>query len=236
MARLFGGGAEYLESGAGEPTGLNTATQTVLMWVYNTSTASSGIGSNERVLFSFSSNNTFQRGVNLAPPTTSGYKVRYALQASTPYTFQSDDVTASVWHSVVVAHDRATTATVNPSMWVDGASVSVTKAAGSGTPPTVDNYFRVGHSQASQSTTLSATLGPVGIVNSILDAAAANRFHWWGMAPGGPSTMLVCLPLWTDDVANKGTGGTFTMSVTSTSMNAMPKVERCWASTMGCGR
>lgn len=230
MAREFTGSTKYLEAASGTLTGLDTATQSVMVWVYNTGTTGT-----ERVVVSYESAGTSnRRRVQLEAPDSSGFQVSYVVQASTPYRFDSDDVTASVWHSVVVAHNRATTSTVNPTMWVDGAERTVTKVAGNGTISTSDDMLRVG----SHNTTnpLSASVGGMAVVNSVVTAGDANRFHWWGCAPGGPSTMLVWLPLWTDNLRNKGTGGNVEFTQTSTTMTAMPKVERCWAASMGVGR
>lgn len=233
MARSFPGtlgSNAHVSSAANDITGLNNASQSMMAWVYNTGTTVS-----ERLLPAFESNgSTNARRLTLEPPAANGYQFGYSLQASTVWRFVTDDVTGSVWHSVVVAHNRANTSTTNPTLWVDAVQANVTKTAGNGTPNSADNVLRVG--SVNDTSRLSATVGCVAVVNSIVTDADANRFHWWGAAPGGPSTMLVWLPLWTTDVANKGAGGAFTFTENGTSMAAMPKVERCWASSMGCGR
>ena len=41
--------------------------------------------------------------------------------------------------------------------------------------------------------------------NTIWDAASRNRHRWWGVAPGGPSTVKMWHPFYTSDLNNKGT-------------------------------
>jgi hypothetical protein len=70
-------------------------------------------------------------------------------------------------------------------------------------------------------------------------SADVNRHRWWGCAPGGPSTVDVWHPMWTDSLVNKGTlGAAVDGTDVGTTMNNtnLPRVERCWAGSMGVGR
>lgn len=71
--------------------------------------------------------------------------------------------------------------------------------------------------------------------DAIWSSADVNRARWWGVAPGGPSTVQVWHPLWTSDLTNKGLA-TANGTATGTTMTSMPKVERMWGSMMGVGR
>jgi hypothetical protein len=84
---------------------------------------------------------------------------------------------------------------------------------------------------------LDGKLGHVCYNNTLWTAADVNRARWWGVAPGGPSTVAVWQPMWTTDLNNRGTA-TANGTATGTTMNnaALPRVERCWGSMMGCGR
>ena len=68
-------------------------------------------------------------------------------------------------------------------------------------------------------------------------AADVNRHRWWGVAPGGPSTVEVWVPMWTEDLDNKGTSGNGdSYGASGTTMQSLPKVERMGAGLLGVGR
>lgn len=145
--------------------------------------------------------------------------------------------TAGQLYHLVVVYDNSSTAN-NPTIFVDGTSVTVTQsqapagtagsdAAGTlqlGTEFTATRFF-------------DGVVGFFAYHNGFYDSAMVNRHRWWGCAPGGPSTVKVWHPLWTTDLNNKGTATANGTATGTTVDNAsVPKVERMWGSLMGCGR
>lgn len=60
------------------------------------------------------------------------------------------------------------------------------------------------------------------IYAGVFTAAEENRCRWWGVAPGGPSTVLVWHPFYTEALANKGTA-TATGTATGTTVASLPR-------------
>ena len=138
-------------------------------------------------------------------------------------------------YSLLATYDGSSTTTV-ANVFVNGAADNGTD--GSSARTTIDSEAtlncRAGESDSGLGD-FNGVIGWITVTKTILTAADANRHYWWGCAPGGPSTMLVWHPLWTDDLANKGTG-TANGTATGTTMASLPRVERCWGAMMGCGR
>lgn len=130
-----------------------------------------------------------------------------------------------------VVYDRGATGN-DPTIYVDGASQAITELT-----------MPVGDTQGDAVEFLRATafgLGRMGFIvydSTMFTSASVNRHRWWGVAPGGPSTVDVWHPFWTDNLVNKGTA-TASPAAAQTEMNNadVPRVERCWASTLGVGR
>jgi hypothetical protein len=78
----------------------------------------------------------------------------------------------------------------------------------------------------------------VAVQNLLFDAGAgygaadANRMRWWGRRGGTPK---VYHPLFTTKLTNEGSA-TANGTANGSTMRALPRVERCWGSMMGCGR
>lgn len=68
--------------------------------------------------------------------------------------------------------------------------------------------------------------------NSIWDASQKNRHRWYG-TPGG--AVVLRHPMITTKLTNEGTG-TGNGSATGTVVASLPRTERCYGASMGCGR
>jgi hypothetical protein len=136
----------------------------------------------------------------------------------------NNTITQSVDTAVGVVYNRSAAGNT-PTFYVNGATSSTTTSS-----------VPIGSSvaDAAGSLDLSSSVQDWVIGHLIYDdvaftAADANRHKWWGMAPGGPSTVSVYHPMWTDHTTNKGTA-TADLSLTGTAVVSMPKVMR-----PGCG-
>lgn len=174
--------------------------------------------------------------VNTDSATSDGH-IRFGQNRNTTdgvWMSADDSATRSDELSVGFAYDDSDTGN-NPTLFVDGASVA---AMESNTPlggVTSDGALslRTGEDSGGQRDA-DGRIGWLVIYSGLLTAADANRHKWWGRAPGGPSTMEVWHPMWTDSLANKGTAtadGTVSGSVPmATGNNRLSKVMR-----PGCG-
>jgi hypothetical protein len=138
-------------------------------------------------------------------------------------------------HHVVATYDGASTSNV-PDIYIDGtaATVSVLTAA----TGTLD-------SDAAATLRIGETIGGFGDYDgrqgfltygsTKWSASDVNRHRWWGVAPGGLSTIEIWQPMWTSSLVNKGTA-TGNGTAAGATMGSIPKVERMWGSSMGCGR
>lgn len=124
----------------------------------------------------------------------------------------------------------------NAALWVNNAAQSITETAG---PPS-------GTIQSDASANLQsgdgASLGLAdfdGRVQNIvystttLDAEMVNRHYWYG-TPGG--AVLVRHPLLTTKTNNEGTATANITLTGSPAMASLPRTERMYCATMGCGR
>lgn len=143
--------------------------------------------------------------------------------------------TAGVLRHVVVTYNGAATGN-DPVCFINKVSQTITEdVAPSGTlSADAAQQLTLGET-SSGGNDLDGLLGFYCYDNQVWDAAMVNRHFWWGVAPGGPSTVKVWHPFWTSETNNKGTA-TANASLTGTTMVSIPKVERMWASMMGCGR
>lgn len=231
MARDYAGNQHHINP-ANELTGITGASQSIMVWAKNDS-VSAGEWLVGTVTNTSGAN---RRRLGMEPPTSAGLKFSYRVQASTAHWWNTqDDYDAGVWHSFVVSYDASNLA-IDPDMYVDNVGVNTTKVEGNGTRTTGDNRVKIGENSVNASD-LTGQVAAVAVVSRTLDPGEVNRFHWWGASPGGPSTMLVWLPMWTDKLANSGSASTtFAASASAPTMTTLPKIERCWAATMGCGR
>lgn len=128
-------------------------------------------------------------------------------------------------HEVGVTYDRGSTAN-DPVFYVDGVSVAVTET----TPPTLNSepdsahVLRIG-AAGDGSGDFDGRMMAFVYDNTLFTAAAMNRHRWWGMGPGGHSTMKVWHPLWSDSLANKGTA-TADGTANGTNMASIAKLLR----------
>lgn len=122
-------------------------------------------------------------------------------------------------HHYVVSHDGVVT--TDPRIVVDGAAETVTEdVAPSGTlDPDAANNLLAGES-SSGTNDLDGALQNLVIYNGVFTAAEENRCRWWGVAPGGPSTVQVWHPFYTTDLVNKGTA-TATGTATGTTVTGL---------------
>lgn len=136
---------------------------------------------------------------------------------------------------VAVVYDAGSTANV-PVIYVDGVSQTVaTNTAPVGTQASdATATLEIGEASNGDND-YDGRIAAWCYDNTLWDAAKVNRHRWWGCAPGGPSTVKVWHPFWTSDLNNRGTA-TANGTATGTRMASLPRVERCWAGLMGCGR
>ena len=179
----------------------------------------------------------FTRWVTSAQDFGTGEKLVWEYQHS---------VTRGIWRGgttlgtglrhIAISYNNGATSN-DPNLWVDAAAETVTELGAPVGTPNADAAFDLvsGLDQSFGLDFLDGRLGWLTFHNAILNDAAVNRHKWWGCAPGGPSTMLVWHPMWTSDLVNKGTGTADGTNDGST-MASLPRVERCWAASMGCGR
>ena len=138
---------------------------------------------------------------------------------------------------VATVHDSSSDAN-NPTIYIDGVSVTVTESVAPVGARDSDaaNALNIGETLAG-SNDFDGAIGWFVWVNGLLTAADVNRHRWWGCAPGGPSTMKIWHPFWTDSLVNRATA-TADGTAVGTTMNTtkLPKVERMHGSMMGVGR
>jgi len=234
MARSFNGTSDRIDSGNNAFTGMNLTTATLM--VHANQLADIASGTQFYVATITQANGSNVRSIVAVPPAAgTGYRLQSRMHATAANGNRSGtDLTTGAWQTALASINRSALANL-PDLYRNGSLDNAASSSASGTLITGDDTVRLG-ANAAASNFCNAELGFVAIASGGLGASEANRHRWWGMAPGGPSTMLLCLPLWTDNLANKGTAGAVTFTATGTSMVASPVVERCWASTMGCGR
>lgn len=133
----------------------------------------------------------------------------------------------NAWAHVCVTYDNTSTANA-PVIWINGVSQTVTTTTSPVDPVDLDAAFDflLGETNAGTLDYTGDLVFPT-YHNTIFDAAVVNRHKWWGMAPGGPSTMRAWLPLWTDSLVNQGTVSvTATATGTTVTTTRIPKVLR----------
>lgn len=141
----------------------------------------------------------------------------------------NNTVTINAQQQVGMTYDRGNVAN-DPQGYVNGTAVAM--------PSVAVNPVGAAQSDAANTLTVGAGGQQVGwfcFDNTIWTSTMMNRHRWYGVAPGGPSTLDVWHPMWTTATANKGTA-TADMTVGASTMVAIPKVERMHGSGMGCGR
>lgn len=143
-------------------------------------------------------------------------------------------------HAVAVTYDRGATGN-DPNIYIDATLQAETETSPPSGSSQVDNgqNLRAGEDDAGGND-YAGGMGFLVYDDTIFSAGDVNRHRWWGVAPGGPSTVSVWQPMWTDDLNNKGTatanGTAFGAVVATNTDRVIPRVERCWAASMGCGR
>lgn len=127
-------------------------------------------------------------------------------------------------HQVGCVYDRGSNAN-DPTFYIDGDTVATVELL----PPLGNSVSDAEQDARSGPTNVQSDLGCLVYVDTLLSAAAVNRHRWWGMAPGGPSTMEVWHPFYTDSLVNKGTAVANAVA-TGTEVVSMVKPMR-----PGCG-
>ena len=125
-------------------------------------------------------------------------------------------------HHITVSHNAGPTTLAV--IQVDGVADTVVEleATTSGTLES-DTATALGLGQpAAGAFGYDGALQNVCIANAVWTDAEKNRHRWWGCAPGGPSTVAVWLPLYTDGTANKGTA-TLSPTLTGTTVASLPR-------------
>lgn len=133
---------------------------------------------------------------------------------------------------VVVTYDGSSMSN-DPVLYIDGTINATTEDAAPTVAITDDagNNLTIGeHTTGGQD--FLGLLGWVCYDNTIWTAAQVNRARWWG-TPGG--SIKVYHPLMTTKLTNEGTA-TANGTATGTTMDSIPRVERCWMGMMGVGR
>jgi hypothetical protein len=131
---------------------------------------------------------------------------------------------------LAVSYDRGSTAN-DPDIYIDGALQAELEL---GTPLGASN------GDAAEVLTLQSfndddKVGWLVYDDQTFTAADVNRHRWWGVAPGGPSTVAVWHPMWTSATGNKGTASA-DLIVGDSQMIDFSRVERMYGSMMGVGR
>lgn len=138
---------------------------------------------------------------------------------------------------VAVTYDRGAT-TNDPIFYIDGVAQATTEAVTPvGVPDSDAAIDLIAGELASGASDLDGLIGHLVYHDAILSAAEINRARFWGSPRGGPSTVKMWHPLWTSDLANRGTAIANGVATGTAMDNAScPRVERMWGSLMGVGR
>ena len=172
-----------------------------------------------------------------APDDLLYYEERFSGTDGAWYTATTVIATGTLYH-IALVYDNSDVANV-PTFYVNGVAQTTTVIT---TPTgTVDsdaaNSLRMGAYDSGGASRVDGRLGFMEVENAALSVANINRHRWWGCTPGGPSTMNVWHPLWTDSLVNKGTATANGVATGTTMDNAtVPRAERMWGSMMGVGR
>lgn len=137
-------------------------------------------------------------------------------------------------HHFVVSHDG--NVANDPRIVVDGVAETVTEdVAPSGTLDADAANNLIAGESSSGTNDLDGAIMCLTIYSGILSAAEENRHRWWGCAPGGPSTMLVWHPFYTEALVNKGTGTATGVATNTTVVNLPVPTVRPGTALLGCG-
>lgn len=205
---------------------------TVAMWYQSTPNASES--STPLAKDSVASAWAFQGSRNLLAET--GHHLHLTYDFATldgDWTTAIDSITNGVDTAIGVVYDNNDTAN-DPVFFINGA-VSATNSLldpiGAAASDAADDLV------SGLGVAPGMLLGWVIVDRGMeLTTAEMNRHRWWGVAPGGPSTVDIWHPMWTDATANKGTATADMTPSAGVGMASIPKVERCWASCLGVGR
>jgi hypothetical protein len=143
--------------------------------------------------------------------------------SSARQTWAGDGTITGLRH-IVISHDG--NVANNPRIVVDGVAGTISSLeSGSGTlDADAANTLLMGEATGG-GVPYQGTMQAFTYHDAVFSAAEENRHRWWGMAPGGPSTMKVWHPFWTTATANKGTS-TADATVTNTTMGSLPRGMR----------
>lgn len=145
-------------------------------------------------------------------------------------TTSTDTITSGTWNHFVATWPGGTNVSKLFRDGVEMAYAIQTAPVGARLSDAAES-LKVGDSLVAN-TDMDGRLGAYCLDNTEWTAAQINRARYWGH-PGG--TKLVYHPFHTTKLTNEGTA-TADGTPTGTTMISMPKVERCWAASMGCGR
>lgn len=143
--------------------------------------------------------------------------------------WKGGSVPISELHHVALVYDGGATGNV-PTIYVDGASVSVTTVtAPTGTADSDAAQSLVWGETGAGTFDYDGALQNLNYVSGLWTADQVNRAKWWGR-PGG--AQAVYHPLFTTKLTNEGTA-TADITATGTAMRSLPRVMRpgcggCW--------
>lgn len=135
---------------------------------------------------------------------------------------------------IVSSYDRSSTAN-NATGSIDNASVTMTEDGGppSGTATSdAGATLQIGDGTNVGIAWYDGRVQNLCFASGAWTAAQINRHYWYGTCGG---SMLVRHPMITTKTGNEGTA-TADATVTGATMASLPRTERMYCATMGCGR
>jgi hypothetical protein len=145
----------------------------------------------------------------------------------------STAINASTHHFLISQDGNVLTV---PRILVDGVADTVTPASVPAGTLDADaaNNLLAGES-SSGTNDLDGAIQNLVIHDAVFSAEEENRCRWWGVAPGGPSTVKVWHPFYTTDLVNKGTATATGTATGTTVVGLATNTVRPGSAMMGMG-
>ena len=145
----------------------------------------------------------------------------------------NNSVARLVPQHIAVVYDRGGTGN-DPDIYIEGTLQAETET---GTPTGAANIADDAENLDLVTSSPDEYVAFLCIDQTLYTAADVNRHRWWGVAPGGPSTVDIWHPfLSSSNTLNKGTATATLAGSTSFDNTLVPRVERMHGSFMGVGR